>query len=90
MPKGATVKYSCEKLRFGQLVSINKTASVDDKKYFYMLMIHEVQVFGFISGMIVPILKTSCKHKYLVIDDARVHIKVPKQYRSDKNEVNQM
>ena len=54
VPKGATVEYPCEKLRLGHLVSINKTASADDG-LFRMLMIHEVQVFGYISGMTTPV-----------------------------------
>ena len=52
VPKGATVEYPCENLRFGHLVTINKTASVGGSKTYWMLMLHEVEVFGYKSGMI--------------------------------------
>ena len=51
VPQGATVEYPCEKLRLGHLVSINKTASDEDGTIYRMLMLHEVQVFGYKSGI---------------------------------------
>ena len=52
VPMGATVEYPCEKLRLGHLVSINKTASAAEDVSFRMLMLHEVQVYGYTSGML--------------------------------------
>ena len=45
----------CEKLHLGHLVSTNKTASTDLGKLYRMLMLHEVQVFGYKRGKIRPI-----------------------------------
>ena len=50
VPEGATVEYPCETMRLGHLVSINKTASAELGSSFRMLLLHEVQVFGYKSG----------------------------------------
>ena len=55
VPQGATVEYHCEKLSFGHIVSINKTSSDDVAKTYWILMLHEVQVHGYKSGMMVAI-----------------------------------
>ena len=50
VPQGATVEYHCERLVLGHLVSINKTRIPEWPKQFRMLMLHEVQVFGYRAG----------------------------------------
>ena len=47
VPKGKTVEYPCEKLLLGHVVSINKTGKETVSEEYKMLMLHEVQVFGF-------------------------------------------
>ena len=50
VPKGATKEYHCEKLLLGHVVSINKTRMELLPEDFMLLMLHEVQVFGFKPG----------------------------------------
>ena len=50
---GAFVEYPCETLRLGHLVSINKTTSAELDRTFRMLLLREVQVFGYKRGMMI-------------------------------------
>ena len=52
VPQGATIEHLCENPRLGNLVSINKTAEVGGDRSFWMLMLHEVQVLSYKTGMI--------------------------------------
>ena len=50
VPMGATVEYPCAKLLFGHFASVNKSMIPQLPKEYRMLMLHEVQIFGYKAG----------------------------------------